>query len=86
MHLDEQKTHAFSSSSEFNTIQPDLLLSKMIQLEFNPNLFHVPAIGCKQNTASVCVSVLSPSDKDLLSLSYKKDLYPEIIMCSVKSS
>ena len=89
MHLDEQKTHAFSSSSELNTIQPDLLLSKMIQLEFNPNLFHVLANGIQLVWSILYFPppIRSYSVYPIAKLrAAKKDLYPEIRMCSVKSS
>ena len=43
-HLDEPKTYASSLflnfSSTFNTIQPDILLSKIITFQINPYLIH----------------------------------------------
>lgn len=43
-HLNRLKTYAkaifLDFSSAFNTVEPDLLLSKMIQLQFNPNLIY----------------------------------------------
>ena len=54
-HLDKPKRFArvlfLDFSSLFNTIQPDVLLSKMIQSQFKPRSL-VQFISYKQNTAS----------------------------------
>ena len=55
-HLDEPKTYASSLflnfSSTFNTIQPDILLSKMIKVLINPILFTGIYLSHKQGSAS----------------------------------